>query len=72
MLWVFFFVVDIVNDKLYWVDYGRYILEGSDYDGLNRRVIRYINYVLVIGIVYYKVINKMFILYKFVLLGMIF
>lgn len=37
---VFFFIVDIVFKRLYWVDFGRNILEGSDFDGLNRRVIR--------------------------------
>lgn len=50
---VFVFIVDFDNNKLYWVDYGRYILEGCDYDGVNRRVIRWINYLLMINLVYY-------------------
>lgn len=37
---VFFFIVDIVDDRLYWVDFVKYIFEGSDFDGLNRRVVR--------------------------------
>lgn len=37
---VFIFIVDIVGDKLYWLDYFRYILESSNYDGLERIVIR--------------------------------
>lgn len=50
---VVFFIVDIVFKRLYWVDFGRNILEGSDFDGLNRRVIRWLNGVLVLGLIYY-------------------
>lgn len=37
---VFIFIVDIVGDKLYWLDFFREILESSNYDGLERIVIR--------------------------------
>lgn len=50
---VFIFIVDFDNKKLYWVDYGRYILEGCDYDGVNRRVIRCMNLVFIIGLIYF-------------------
>lgn len=50
---VCFLIVDIDKNKLYWVDFDKYILEGCDYDGLNRRVIRCMDLILMIGIVYY-------------------
>lgn len=50
---VFIFIVDIVGDKLYWLDYFRYILESSNYDGLERIVIRWEYGVEVLGLVFY-------------------
>lgn len=32
--------VDTVNNKLYWADLNKRTLEGCDYDGSNRKVIR--------------------------------
>lgn len=53
LLKVLFLIVDIVNNKFYWVDLSRFIMEGCNYDGLNRRVIRCLNDVLVLGLIYY-------------------
>lgn len=47
--------VDLDNNKLYWVDYGRHTLEGCDYDGANRRVIRRINHISMTSLAYYQV-----------------
>ena len=40
---VFSLSVDILNDKLYWVDKTRHTVEVCNYDGTNRRVIRRMN-----------------------------
>lgn len=32
--------VDTVNNKLYWADSNKLTIEGCDYDGSNRKVIR--------------------------------
>lgn len=47
--------VDTANNKLYWADYGRYTIGGSEYDGSNRRVIRHKNFVSVNDLVYHQV-----------------
>lgn len=47
--------VDTDNDKLYWADHDRHTLEGCDYDGSNRRVIRRMNEVSPSGLVYHEV-----------------
>lgn len=53
LLLVCVFVVDIVNNKLYWVDFNKLIIEGCDYDGFNRKVIRSIIVDLVLSLFYY-------------------
>lgn len=53
LLLVCVFVVDIVNNKLYWVDFNKWIIEGCDYDGFNRKVIRSIIVDLVLSLFYY-------------------
>lgn len=47
--------VDTANNKLYWADSSRLTLEGCNYDGSNRRVIRRLNDVLVSGLTYHQV-----------------
>lgn len=47
--------VDTDNDKLYWADHNRQTLEGCDYDGSNRRVIRRMNTVSMTGVAYHQV-----------------
>lgn len=47
--------VDTDNDKLYWADHDRQTLEGCDYDGSNRRVIRRMNGESPSGLVYHEV-----------------
>lgn len=47
--------VDTALKRLYWADFGRNTLEGSDFDGSNRRVIRRLNGVLVSGLTYHQV-----------------
>lgn len=47
--------VDTAGDKLYWSDYFRETLEGSNYDGSDRIVIRRENHVSVSGLAYYQV-----------------
>lgn len=47
--------VDLDNKKLYWADHGRHTLEGCDYDGANRRVIRRMNSVSITGLTYFQV-----------------
>lgn len=32
--------VDTANDRLYWADSIKHTLEGSDFDGSNRRIVR--------------------------------
>lgn len=32
--------VDTANDRLYWADSAKHTLEGSDFDGSNRRIVR--------------------------------
>eukprot|EP00105_Crassostrea_gigas_P034092 XP_019918240.1 PREDICTED: low-density lipoprotein receptor-related protein 6-like [Crassostrea gigas] len=46
--------VDTAGDKLYWSDFSRETLESSNYDGLERKVIRRENHVAVSGLVYYQ------------------
>lgn len=46
--------VDTDNDKLYWADHNRQTLEGCDYDGSNRRVIRRMNEESPSGLVYHE------------------
>lgn len=46
--------VDTANNKLYWADSSRLTLEGCNYDGSNRRVIRRLNDVLVSGLTYHQ------------------
>ncbi|XP_062570264.1 prolow-density lipoprotein receptor-related protein 1-like [Saccostrea cucullata] len=46
--------VDTDRDLLFWADYGRHTIEVSDYDGLNRRVIRRNNNVPATGLHYYQ------------------
>lgn len=48
--------VDTDNDKLYWADHDRQTLEGCDYDGSNRRVIRRMNEVPLSSLIYHEVI----------------
>lgn len=47
--------VDLENTKLYWADYGRQTLEGCDYDGTNRRVIRRTNQISMTSLAYHQV-----------------
>lgn len=47
--------VDIANKKLYWADFERQTIEGSSYDGSNRRVIRRMNLWSVTGVAYHQV-----------------
>lgn len=47
--------VDLDNNKLYWADHGRQTLEGCDYDGANRRVIRRINRISITSLAYHQV-----------------
>lgn len=47
--------VDLDNKKLYWADYGRQTLEGCDYDGANRRVIRRTNQISMTSLAYHQV-----------------
>lgn len=47
--------VDLDNKKLYWADHGRHTLEGCDYDGANRTVIRRMNSVSITGLTYFQV-----------------
>lgn len=47
---------DTDNDKLYWADHDRQTLEGCDYDGSNRRVIRRMNEVPLSSLIYHEVI----------------
>lgn len=37
---VFSLTVDTADDRLYWADSGKHTLEGCDFDGSNRRVVR--------------------------------
>nr|XP_034317566.1 low-density lipoprotein receptor-related protein 2 isoform X5 [Crassostrea gigas] len=46
--------VDLDNKKLYWADYGRQTLEGCDYDGANRRVIRRTNQISMTSLAYHQ------------------
>ncbi|XP_065930463.1 low-density lipoprotein receptor-related protein 4 isoform X3 [Magallana gigas] len=46
--------VDTDNDKLYWADHDRQTLEGCDYDGSNRRVIRRMNEVPLSSLIYHE------------------
>lgn len=52
---VFSLTVDTALKRLFWADFGRNTLEGSDFDGSNRRVIRRLNGVLVSGLTYHQV-----------------
>lgn len=53
--------VDTANKKLYWADVQRHTIEGSSYDGSNRRVIRHLNLWSVTGVAYHQVpINSCF------------
>lgn len=53
--------VDTANKKLYWADVQRHTIEGSSYDGSNRRVIRRLNLWSVTGVAYHQVpINSWF------------
>lgn len=47
--------VDLDNNKLYWADHGRQTLEGCDYDGANRRVIRRTNQISMTSLAYHQV-----------------
>lgn len=47
--------VDTDKNKLYWADFDKYTLEGCDYDGSNRRVIRRMDSISMTGIAYYQV-----------------
>lgn len=57
--------LDTANKKLYWADVQRHTIEGSSYDGSNRRVIRRLNLWSVTGVAYHQVpinsSNKLFI-----------
>lgn len=55
--YVYTLTVDSENNKLYWADYLKRALEGCDYDGSNRRVIRRIFGARVSGLSYYEVCN---------------
>lgn len=46
--------VDTVNNKLYWADEGRQTLEGCDYDGSNRRVIKRTNSISLRSVIYHQ------------------
>eukprot|EP00105_Crassostrea_gigas_P034183 XP_019918331.1 PREDICTED: low-density lipoprotein receptor-related protein 5-like [Crassostrea gigas] len=46
--------VDTANKKLYWADLLRHTIEGSSYDGSNRRVIRRMNLWYVTGVAYHQ------------------
>lgn len=46
--------VDTDKNKLYWADFDKYTLEGCDYDGSNRRVIRRMDSISMTGIAYYQ------------------
>uniref|UniRef100_A0A8W8MIS0 EGF-like domain-containing protein n=2 Tax=Magallana gigas TaxID=29159 RepID=A0A8W8MIS0_MAGGI len=46
--------VDTANKKLYWADVQRHTIEGSSYDGSNRRVIRRLNLWSVTGVAYHQ------------------
>ena len=52
---VFSLSVDILNDKLYWVDKTRHTVEVSNYDGTNRRVIRRMNGVQLTDLFFHQV-----------------
>lgn len=53
--------LDTANKKLYWADVQRHTIEGSSYDGSNRRVIRRLNLWSVTGVAYHQVpINSWF------------
>lgn len=56
LLRVISLTVDTDNNKLYWADLYRQTLEGCDYDGSNRRVIRRMNRVSMTGVAYHQVI----------------
>lgn len=49
--------VDTANKKLYWADLLRHTIEGSSYDGSNRRVIRRMNLWYVTGVAYHQVLT---------------
>lgn len=57
--------LDTANKKLYWADVQRHTIEGSSYDGSNRRVIRRLNLWSLTGVAYHQVpinsSNKLFI-----------
>ncbi|XP_062567175.1 low-density lipoprotein receptor-related protein 2-like [Saccostrea cucullata] len=46
--------IDVINNLLYWADYGRHTLEASDYNGLNRKVLRRSNNVPATGLHFYQ------------------
>ena len=48
--------VDIEKNILYWVDNKRHTIEASNYDGSNRRVIRWINGIQFTGLIYFQVL----------------
>ncbi|XP_062567174.1 low-density lipoprotein receptor-related protein 6-like [Saccostrea cucullata] len=54
LLRIFSLSVDETSNLLYWADHDRHTLEVSDYNGLNRRVIRRSNNVPVTGLHYYQ------------------
>ena len=53
---VFSLSLDVLNNKLYWVDIVRHTIEVCDYDGSNRRVIRRMNGVQLTDLFYYQVL----------------
>ena len=48
--------LDVLNDKLYWVDVDRHTIEVCNYDGSNRRVIKRINRFQFTDLFYYQVL----------------
>nr|XP_022323823.1 low-density lipoprotein receptor-related protein 4-like isoform X2 [Crassostrea virginica] len=46
--------LDVLNDKLYWVDVDRHTIEVCNYDGSNRRVIKRINRFQFTDLFYYQ------------------
>ena len=48
--------LDVLNDKLYWVDVVRHTIEVCNYDGSNRRVIKRINRFQFTDLFYYQVL----------------
>ena len=47
--------LDVLNNKLYWVDFWRNTIEDCNYDGSNRRVIRRFNGVPLTDIFFHEV-----------------